>query len=111
MKAQSQSLVIALVLAMATAPDVRAADEPAATVKPDAACVGCHGPAGNKPITPQTPRLAGQTYGYLVEALTQYRNGARPDPVMGAMAKNLSDYQIRTLARYFSAQPGLTVKY
>jgi cytochrome c553 len=55
--------------------------------------------------------LAGQADDYLVEALTQYRNGARQDPVMGAMAKGLTDAQIRALAKYFSAQPGLTVKY
>ena len=86
MNVQRQSLV-ALVLAAMVAPHVCAADDPAGAAKPDADCVACHGPGGNKPITPQTPRLAGQTADYLVEALTQYRNGARQDPVMGAMAK------------------------
>jgi cytochrome c553 len=106
-----RQILVALVLAAIAAPHVWAADEPAGAAKPDAACVACHGPGGNKPITPQTPRLAGQTYDYLVEALTQYRNGARKDPVMEAMAKGLSDDQMRALARYFSTQPGLTVKY
>ena len=110
MKVQRQ-VRLALVFAVIAAPHVCVADEPASTVKIDAAFVACHGPGGNKPITPQTPRLAGQTYDYLVEALTQYRNGARQDPVMGAMAKGLSDDQMRALARYFSTQPGLTVKY
>jgi cytochrome c553 len=100
-----------LILAVIAGPRVCGADEPTTTGKPDAVCVGCHGPAGNKPVTPQTPRLAGQADDYLVEALTQYRNGARQDPVMGAMAKGLSDAQIQTLARYYSTQPGLTVKY
>jgi cytochrome c553 len=106
----SQGLV-ALVLAVIAAPHVCEAEEPASTAKLDAACVACHGPAGNKPVTPQTPRLAGQADDYLVQALTQYRNGGRQDPVMGAMAKGLSDAQIRALAKYFSTQPGLTVKY
>ena len=106
-----QTQVLIALLAVIATPLVYAADKPANTVNPDAACVGCHGPGGNKPITPQTPRLGGQNYDYLVEALTQYRNGVRQDPVMGAMAKALSDEQMRALARYFSTQSGLTVKY
>jgi len=100
-----------LILAVMAGPRVCEADEPGATAKPDAVCAGCHGPGGNKPVSPQTPRLAGQLHDYLAEALKQYRSGARPDPVMGAMAKGLSDAQIQTLARYYSTQPGLTVKY
>jgi cytochrome c553 len=110
MNVRSRGLFI-LILAVMAGPRVCGADEPTTAAKPDAVCVACHGPAGNKPVTPQTPRLAGQADDYLVEALTQYRNGARQDPVMGAMAKGLSDTQIRALAKYFSAQPGLTVKY
>jgi cytochrome c553 len=103
----SQGLV-ALVLAVFAVPQMCLADEPAQL---DAACMACHGPAGNRPVSPQTPRLAGQLDDYLVEALKQYRSGARPDPIMGAMAKGLSDTQIQALARYYSTQPGLTVKY
>ena len=103
--------LLALILAVMAGPRVCGADEPTTTGKPDAVCVGCHGAGGNKPVSPQTPRLAGQLDDYLVEALKQYRSGARPDPVMGAMAKGLSDAQIRTLSRYYSTQPGLTVKY
>jgi cytochrome c553 len=77
----------------------------------DAACEACHGAGGNKPISPETPRLAGQESDYLVEALLQYRKGARQNPIMGAMAKSLNDEQIRELAKYFSAQRGLTEKY
>jgi cytochrome c553 len=110
MNVWSQGLV-ALVLVVTAGLRVCEADEAASTGRLAAACVACHGPGGNRPVSPQTPRLAGQADDYLVEALTQYRNGARQDPVMGAMAKGLSDAQIRTLAKYFSTQPGLTVKY
>jgi cytochrome c553 len=103
--------LFALILAVMAGPGVCRADEPTITGKPDTACVGCHGPGGNKPVSPITPRLAGQLHDYLAEALKQYRSGARPDPIMGAMAKGLSDAEIRTLARYYATQPGLTVKY
>jgi cytochrome c553 len=45
-----------------------------------------------------------------VQALNDYRSGARSNPVMGAMAKPLTDKQIRDHASYFSAQQGLTTK-
>ena len=78
--------------------------------KADEACAACHGPEGNKPITPETPRLAGQQYDYLVQALTDYRKGARDNAVMSAMAKPLTKKEIRDLAGYFSRQQGLTTK-
>jgi cytochrome c553 len=78
--------------------------------KADEACAACHGPEGNKPITPETPRLAGQQYDYLVQALNEYRKGTRDNAVMSAMAKPLTKTEIGELARYFSAQQGLTAK-
>jgi cytochrome c553 len=68
------------------------------------------GPEGNKPISPETPRLGGQEYGYLVQALNEYRNGTRDNPVMSAMAKPLTEKEISELAGYFSRQQGLTTK-
>jgi cytochrome c553 len=74
------------------------------------ACAGCHGPAGRRPVTPETPRLAGQAFDYLVHALTEYRSGTRENAMMSAMAKPLTDQEIQDLARYYSAQSGLTTK-
>jgi cytochrome c553 len=78
--------------------------------KADEACAACHGPEGNKPMTPETPRLGGQQYGYLVQALNDYRNGTRANPVMSAIAKPLTKKEISQLAEYFSRQQGLTTK-
>jgi cytochrome c553 len=87
-------------------------DDPGAgPPKSAAACEACHGSGGNKPVSPETPRLAAQEYDYLVQALTQYRKGSRQNPIMGAMAKPLDDAQIRELSRYFSDQRGLSEKY
>ena len=86
-----------------------AADD-AGKKKSDDACASCHGAGGNKPVTPETPRLAGQQYGYLVQALNDYRNGTRTNPIMNALAKPLTEKEIRDLAGYFSRQHGLTTK-
>jgi cytochrome c553 len=86
------------------------ANDDAATKKAAVACGACHGPEGNKPVTPETPRLAGQQYGYLINALTEYRNGTRDNAVMNAMAKPLTDKEVADLASYFSRQQGLTTK-
>ena len=87
------------------------ADPGAGPPKSAAACEACHGSGSNRPVSPETPRLAAQEYDYLVQALTQYRKGSRQNPIMGAMAKPLDDAQIRELSRYFSDQRGLTEKY
>ena|ERR1700680_1941081 len=113
-EAKRTSLVSALALAVACAalsgtPTASAKDE-AGNKKADEACAACHGPEGNKPITPETPRLAGQQYGYLVQALTSYRKGTRDNAVMSAMAKPLTEREVRDLAWYFSRQQGLTTK-
>ena len=76
-----------------------------------AACVACHGPDGNKPITPDIPRLGGQYYDYLVHSLKAYRSGARENPMMSPMAKPLTDKEIKDVAWYFSKQAGLVHKY
>jgi cytochrome c553 len=86
------------------------ANDDAGKTKAEASCAACHGPEGNKPVTPETPRLAGQQYDYLLQALTDYRKGARNNAVMSAMAKPLTEKEMRDLAAYFSRQQGLTVK-
>jgi cytochrome c553 len=77
----------------------------------EGACAGCHGPMGNKPVLPETPRLAGQQYEYLRQALTAYRSGSRKNPIMSALAQPLTPSQIDDLAWYYSRQHGLTTKY
>jgi cytochrome c553 len=71
-----------------------------------AVCAACHGETGNSP-TPNWPTLAGQHKDYLVEVMMQYRNGQRDDPVMAGQLINLSDDDIKDLAAFYAAQPGL----
>ena len=102
-------LPVALCAALACTTAALASDE-VGKKKADEACAACHGPEGNKPITPETPRLAGQHYDYLVQALTAYRKGTRDNAVMSAMAKPLSEKEIHELSWYFSRQQGLATK-
>jgi len=112
-KQRALARIFALALVLCASPICATwalASDDAGKKKADEACASCHGPEGNKPITPETPRLGGQHYGYLVQALNDYRNGTRDNPVMSAMAKPLTEKEIRELAVYFSHQQGLTTK-
>lgn len=70
-----------------------------------AVCAACHGVDGVSP-SPEFPVLAGQHRDYLARALTDYKNGARSNPIMAAQAINLSPAEIDALARWFAAQHG-----
>lgn len=72
-------------------------------VMPNAAntCIGCHGPQGIS-ASPLWPNLAGQKEAYLMKQLTDFRSGARKDPLMNPLAAALSDQDIAALAKYFS---------
>ena len=86
------------------------ADGAAAGKQKSAVCAACHGVDGNS-ATPDFPRTAGQQPDYIVKALSDYKSGARKDPIMGAMAAALSRQDMEDLAAYFSSQTGLVVKY
>ncbi|MET0202959.1 MAG: cytochrome c [Casimicrobiaceae bacterium] len=69
-------------------------------------CVACHGPEGVS-AAPQWPNLAGQHENYLLQALSEYKNGGRVDIVMNPMAATLDETAIEELAAFFSSQPHL----
>jgi len=68
-------------------------------------CAACHGADGYSAV-PTFPILAGQYESYLVQALKDYRSGARENAVMAGFASALSDKQIADLAAYFTSQQG-----
>ncbi|MDN4502193.1 cytochrome c [Alteromonadaceae bacterium BrNp21-10] len=78
-----------------------AADIDAGKAK-SASCMACHGASGLSMI-PMYPHLAGQQEQYLKKQLKDFRDGNRKDPVMGAMAKALSDTDIENLAAYYAS--------
>src|SRR3954470_19899225 len=90
---------------------VWADDLEAAKQKAEQVCAACHGAQGNKPLTPDTPKLAGQHDDYLEHALLEYQSGARQNPVMSGIVKPLSKREIKELAQYFAQQAGLRTQY
>jgi cytochrome c553 len=52
---------------------------------------------------PGFPRLAGQHADYLLAQLAAFADGSRANPVMGAMARNLSAQDAQRLAAYLAA--------
>jgi len=70
------------------------------------ACAACHGTTGES-VDPAFPNLAGQYASYLVQALGDYRSGARTNPVMAGLVSNLSNQDIADLAAWYASQEGL----
>ncbi|MBI1394781.1 MAG: c-type cytochrome [Betaproteobacteria bacterium] len=110
---KTRLLIVTLALSFAAAQAWAGGDAAAGEKKAKEVCAACHGEGGAKPTTPDYPVLASQREDYLEHSLHAYKSGKRKNPIMGAMAANLSDQEIADLAAYFSSQdPGrLTYKY
>jgi cytochrome c553 len=75
------------------------------------ACTSCHGPNFSKPIDPSYPKIAGQHSDYLYVALKSYKVTDKPQigrshPIMGAVAKQFSNADMKELANYIGSLPG-----
>ena len=75
------------------------------------ASASCHGPNLNKPIDPSYPKIAGQHKDYLFVALKSYKTEGqatwgRSNGVMGGIAKQFTNAELKELAQYIGAQPG-----
>lgn len=76
-----------------------------------AACTSCHGANFSKPIDPTYPKIAGQHADYLFVALKAYKEGnsqnvGRSNAVMGAIAKQFSNAELKELADYVGSLNG-----
>lgn len=96
--------VMGLVAGLLATAGAYAADEASkATTIATTVCAACHGADGNSVVT-ANPRLAGQHPEYLVKQLTNFKAGARKNPVMEPMAATLSADDVVQLAAYFGSQ-------
>jgi cytochrome c553 len=76
-----------------------------------AACASCHGANFSKPVDPSYPKIAGQHADYLFVALKAYKTENNPavgrsNPIMGAIAKQFSNAELKALAGYVSSLDG-----
>lgn len=74
-------------------------------------CVACHGDNFNKPIDPSYPKVAGQHADYLFVALKSYKTEGnatwgRANGIMGGIAKQFSNAELKELAAYVHSLPG-----
>ena len=66
-------------------------------------CAACHGAEGIS-SNPASPSLAGQESQYLATALHAYKEGARSNSTMKALATVLDEAAIKNLAAYYASQ-------
>lgn len=81
------------------------AGDAAAGKEKNSMCVGCHGIEGYRTAFPEAyhvPKIGGQHAEYLIKALEGYRDGTRSHPSMTALAKTLSDQDIKDLAAFYA---------
>jgi len=91
-------------------PEITAAEPRGQAPESAATCTACHGQTGIGQISTY-PYLAGQHQDYLEYALQQYRRGERKGAnavVMQAQIMNLTDAQLKEIAKYYAAQEGLS---
>jgi len=89
-------------------------NEPSAEVQAllaKANCSSCHGANFSMPIDPSYPKLAGQHADYLLVALKSYKVENNPkvgrgNAIMAGMAKQYTNAELKTLAKYISSVDG-----
>jgi cytochrome c553 len=95
-----------LLAAVFAAPLAHAAGDIAAgKAKVANVCAACHGEAGVS-VSESIPNLAGQRATYLESQLKALKDGSRKNPIMSAIATQLSPADIANVAAYFASLQG-----
>jgi cytochrome c553 len=95
----------------AAVPAPAAPDAKVAALLQKGACVSCHGDNFSKPVDPSYPKIAGQHKDFLFVALKSYKTEnqstwGRSNGVMGGIAKQFSNAELKALAAYVGSQEG-----
>ena len=98
-----KALVLFFVLSIA--PIAQAADIEAGKAKVATVCAACHGAAGVS-VSDNIPNLAAQRAGYIEAQLKALKDGTRKNPIMNAIAAQLSAEDVANVAAYFASLPG-----
>ena len=96
---------LGLPIALAVAPLCQAADIEAGKTKVATVCAACHGATGIS-VSDTIPNLASQRAAYLEAQLKALKEGTRKNPIMNAIAAQLSAEDMANVAAYFASQPG-----
>jgi len=96
---------LAALAALLPWPATHAADIEAGKAKVQEVCAACHGAAGVS-VSDGIPHLAGQRAAYLQNQLRALKDGSRKNPIMNAIAAQLSADDVANVAAYFSSLPG-----
>ena len=88
------------------APAAKAAAAPDYAQRFAAQCAACHG-ANGRSETPLTPVLAGQPSLYAITQLFLFREGRRSNEAMTAVAKTLTDDDLRGFSDYIGTLPAV----
>ncbi len=96
---------IASVLLLVFAAALQAADIEAGRAKAATVCAACHGLNGVS-VSDTIPNLGGQRAVYLERQLKALKDGSRKNPIMSAIATQLSANDISNIAAYFASLPG-----
>jgi cytochrome c553 len=97
--------LLAMSVLVALAPFAQAADIEAGKAKVATVCAACHG-ANGVSVSDAIPNLAAQRAGYLEAQLKALKDGTRKNPIMNAIAAQLSADDIANAAAYFASLPG-----
>lgn len=89
----------------------KAANEKVTALLQKGACVSCHGANFSQPLDPSYPKIAGQHKDYLFVALKSYKvenqsTWGRSNGIMGGIAKQYSNAELKALAEYIADQQG-----
>ncbi|HZZ92278.1 MAG TPA: cytochrome P460 family protein [Usitatibacter sp.] len=101
----NRSMRIAAAVVVVAAPAALAADIEAGRAKVATVCAACHG-ANGVSVSDAIPNLAAQRAGYIEAQLKALKDGTRKNPIMNAMASQLSAEEIANVAAYFASLPG-----
>jgi cytochrome c553 len=96
---------VAALAAAIAATAAQGADVEAGRAKVAAVCAACHG-ANGVSVSDAIPNLAAQRAGYIEAQLKALKEGSRKNPIMNAMASQLTPDEIANVAAYFASLPG-----
>ena len=97
----SALIVSAIALAFVAAGPAQADGDSDAGMKLAKKCAACHGKEGEG--KKDNPKIAGIEESAFIQAMTDYKSGAKENKAMNGASKKLSDEDIANLAAYYSS--------